>query len=114
MKLKTSLNFRSSFFSDKLRVYTFVTFYRSCFIITWLVENQLSNLNGLYCIKSAIIICHEKQTLILLDNREFYKSKIVCTMNLPDIFVNLEQSSGLDCTVQDASYNKDGYFPSEI
>ena len=35
-------------------------------------------------------------------------------MNLPDIFVNLEQSSGLDCTVQDASYNKDGYFPSEI
>ena len=50
----------------------------------------------------------------MLDNREFYKSKIVCTMNLPDIFVNLEQSSGLDCTVQDASYNKDGYFPSEI
>jgi len=35
-------------------------------------------------------------------------------MNLPDIFVNLEQSSGLDCTVQDASYNKDGYFPYEI
>ena len=35
-------------------------------------------------------------------------------MNLPNIFVNLEQSSGLDCTVQDASYNKDGYFPSEI
>ena len=35
-------------------------------------------------------------------------------MNLPDFFGNLEQSSGLDCTVQDASYNKDGYFPSEI
>ena len=68
----------------------------------------------LYCIKSAIIICLEKQTLILLENREFYESKVVCTLNLPDIFVNLEQSSGLDCTVQDASYNKDGYFPSEI
>ena len=35
-------------------------------------------------------------------------------MNLPDIFVNLEQSSGLDCTVQDAINKKDGYFPSDI
>ena len=35
-------------------------------------------------------------------------------MNLPDFFGNLEQSSGLDCTVQDASYKKDGYFSFEI
>ena len=67
----------------------------------------------LYCIISAIIICHEKQTLILLDNREFYKLKIVCTLNLTNIFVDLEQSSGLDCTVLNVRYNKDRYLPFE-
>ena len=34
-------------------------------------------------------------------------------MNLPDIFVNLEQSSGLDCTVLNVRYNKDRNLPSE-
>ena len=34
-------------------------------------------------------------------------------MNLPDIFVNLEQSSGLDCTVLNVRYNKDRYLPSK-
>ena len=34
-------------------------------------------------------------------------------MNLPDIFVNLEQSSGLDYTVLNVRYNKDRYLLSE-
>ena len=40
-----------------------------------------------------------KQTLILADYWEFYKLKKVCTDNLPNISVHLEQSSGLDCIV---------------
>ena len=34
-------------------------------------------------------------------------------MNLPDIFVNLEQSSGLDCTVLNVRNNKNRYLPFE-
>ena len=34
-------------------------------------------------------------------------------MNLPDIFVILEQSTGLDCTVLDVRYNKNRYLLSE-
>ena len=71
------------------------------------------DLNGLYCIISAIIICRKKHQLNLVDNEGGFKIKIVYNMDLPDIFVNLEQSSGLDCTVLNERYNKDRYLPSE-
>ena len=33
-----------------------------------------------------------------LNNRKFYTEIIVCKMDQPGFFVNLEQSSGLDCS----------------